>query len=171
MEWNEVPKGYRIQFVHTGEWFKLASVTDDTVTSDDGREYRRDECRPIGDTGFIPFADPANTTDEGRALLAEIRDNEMEGANITSRAVYGRSVGELDLIRLRKIVAGVKYERRERERRQNPTPGTCWQCGCTVAAGGSECRPCHEGLTPAQYAREMRKVFITKPEPLPTWMK
>ena len=60
-----------------------------------------------------------DTTAEARALLAEIRPEEMEAANITSRAVY---------------------------------------------------RPCHEGLTPAQYGRAVGRQFITEPAQLPRWV-
>jgi hypothetical protein len=45
--------------------------------------------------------------------------------------------------------------------------GQCFQCGTPLPFGGSECRPCHEGMTTGQYARTMRREFLTEPEALP----
>lgn len=171
MEWNQVTPGYRMQNLLTGEPFKYAGACDEWIIADDGREYRRDECRPIGGMGFIPFANFANTTDEGRELLAEIRADEMEWADLHSRVLFFRKVDELDLIRLRRVVSDAKCLRRERERRANPTPGHCWQCGNSTGGTSIECRPCHEGMTPHAYGRAMSKIFLTEPQPLPSWMR
>src|SRR2546423_14157463 len=96
---------------------------------------------------------------------------EREVANINSRAVYGRGINELDLLRLKTMWRGIQIERRERDRRANPTPGTCWQCGSPTGSTSSECRPCHEGMTPHTYGRAMEKIFMTKPAALPSWMR
>ena len=118
--------------------------------------------------GFIPFGEVATASDEGRALLAEIQPSELDAANINALAVYGRAVAELDVLRLKRVVADVKYTRREREQRN--APGRCWQCGCEVAASGRECRPCHEGMTPTKYGRIIGQQFVSKPAPLPRWL-
>lgn len=52
-------------------------------------------------------------------------------------------------------------------RRTDKGTGVCFQCGTAVPAGGSECRPCHEGMTPAQYGRTIRAQFLTEPNALP----
>jgi hypothetical protein len=122
---------------------------------------------------FIPFGEPTNTTDEGRAMLAYINAVECDArlADVNSRAVYGRGLDELDLIRLKAMWRGIQIERRERERQANPTPGHCWQCGTATGGSSVECRPCHEGMTPAQYGRAMAGIFMTKPNGLPGWMR
>jgi hypothetical protein len=124
----------------------------------------------MGEYKLTPFGEPANTTDEGREMLAFINAVERDAklADVNSRAVYGRGLDELDLIRLKTMWRGVQIERRERERQANPTPGHCWQCGNPTS--GSECRPCHEGMTPAQYGRAMAGIFMTKHGRLPGWM-
>jgi hypothetical protein len=119
---------------------------------------------------LTPYGEPANRTDEGKAILAMITAAELAAANITSRVLYGgRDVDALDLSRLRTMWRGIQIERREKE--QRGTPGTCWQCGTPTGGTSVECRPCHEGMTPAQYGRAMSKVFMTKPNALPSWMR
>jgi hypothetical protein len=98
------------------------------------------------------------TTDERAALLAQIRANEMAFAEAHSLAYCRKPLAELDAAQLRNVVAAVKNWRRECGR--DTTPGVCWQCGCEVAAGGSECRPCHEGIKPISYQRTMRGYFL-----------
>lgn len=163
---ENIKPGDRMQHTRTGEPFRFASLRGEMLIASDGKQYPQSECRFIGDTGFIPFADAASTTDEGRALLAEIHDTEIESANISSRVLFGRDVNGLDLLRLRRIVSDLKHERRE----QRATPGTCWQCGNPVAAGGLECRPCHEGINRASYTRMMAGQFLAEPGRLPRWV-
>src|SRR5258708_1664137 len=113
---------------------------------------------------LTPFGEPANTTDEGKAILESLTDAERLAANINSRVLYGgRNVDELDLPRLKTMWRGIQSERREQE--QRGTPGHCWQCGTPTS--GSECRPCHEGMTPQAYTRTMTGIFLTKPARLP----
>ena len=110
--------------------------------------------------GFVEWEAPANESDEGRALLAEIRPDEMEGAEIWSAAYMMRPLLELDVLRLKRVLMWLKEERRERARKT--TPGVCFQCGCKVAAGGSECRPCHENISPASYNRMVRRYHLSR---------
>jgi hypothetical protein len=121
---------------------------------------------------LTPYGEPASATDEGREILAMITAAELAAANINSRVLYGGcNLDELDLSRLKTMWRGIQIERRERERQQNPTPGTCWQCGTATGGNSAECRPCHEGMTPGQYGRAMAGIFMTKPNALPSWMR
>lgn len=113
---------------------------------------------------LTPYGEPASATEEGRAMLAFINAVEQDArlAEANSRALYGgRSLDQLDLIRLRPMWRGIQIERRERERQTQAAAGHCWQCGNPTS--GSECRPCHEGMTPHSYTRAMMGIFLTKP--------
>ena len=97
-------------------------------------------------------------TDERAALLAEIRADEYETANAISRKYFSLDLDRLDLRRLRIMVQRVKEDR---EQASQPA-GVCWQCGGHIPGGGRECRPCHEGMSPASYNRMMGQYFLTR---------
>ena len=99
----------------------------------------------------------APTTDERAALLAEIRADEYETANAISRKYFSLGLDRLDLRRLRIMVQGVKEDRQPRT-----SAGTCFQCGGHVPGGGRECRPCHEGMSPARYNRAVGAYHLSR---------
>jgi len=105
---------------------------------------------------FKPGFDPP--TDERAALLAEIRADEYERANAISRKYFKLDLDQLDARRLRIMVQGVKEDREP----HTSAEGTCFQCGGHVPGGGRECRPYHEGMSPAGYNRAMGKYFLSR---------
>ena len=111
----------------------------------------------MSNADYFRWEAPATESDEGRALLAEITADEYESANLISRKYFSRDLDQLDVRRLRVMVQGVKEDRAPR-----PTGGVCFQCGCGVAAGGSECRPCHENVSPASYNRMVRRYHLSR---------
>jgi hypothetical protein len=105
--------------------------------------------------------DLAIQTAEGRELLALIHANELDpdDADSLSCCLFGRGLEALPLELLRRIWRSVKIDHEERDRRANPKPGTCWQCGGNTYTDSMECRPCREGMTRHRYARHEARAW------------
>ncbi len=97
----------------------------------------------------------ANSTNEGRALLAKIKADSvyLETASSFSECLYGgRLIDELDLPRLKNVWLCTIDEREEFERQANPPAGYCFECGIKLAGNSSQCGACKEGI-PSRPAR------------------
>ena len=83
-------------------------------------------------------------TDELAALLAKIRgtsDAETKSAEMLSRALYNRSLDELDLSRASSLWRAVRSRREQCERQA--TDGYCLSCG--EPSSLQQCMDCREG--------------------------
>jgi hypothetical protein len=100
-----------------------------------------------------------------RRSAAKVQMNPDELA----QEMYGQPLASLTVEQGLHLMNAIDKE----ARRQQPpkpstlTPGRCVECGAFVAAGGVECRACHEGISPDSYTRAMKGIFLTEPGPPP----
>ena len=102
-------------------------------------------------TQTAKYSNPANTTDEGRAILEQIKadPDHLWSAQDYSDCLYGGCpIDELDLPLLKGIWRGVRDERAEREWQANPPKGYCFECGVKLGGDSSQCGSCKEGIPP-----------------------
>ena len=102
-------------------------------------------------TATARYENPANSTQEGREILAQIKADPdyLDSAQNFSDCLYGACpIDELDLPLLKGIWRGVREERLERERQANPPKGYCFECGVKVGSTSLQCGSCKEGIAP-----------------------